>query len=72
MKRQEQILYDDICILLGIILIMAMYIAYQVDQPEEIEDEQILHELPESPHRSEWPILHAAEKTRSICCHTAL
>lgn len=49
-----------------------MYIAYQVNQPEEIEDEQILHELPESPHRSEWPILHAAEKTRSICCHTAL
>lgn len=72
MKRQEQILYDAICILLGIILIMAMYIAYQVNQPEEIEDEQILHELPESPHRPEWPILHAAEKTGSICCLTAL
>ena len=51
---------------------MAMYIAYQVNQPEEIEDEQILHELPESPHRSEWPILHAAAKISPICSDTAL
>ena len=72
MKRQERILYDAICILLGIILILAMYIAYQVNQPEEIKDEQILHELPESPHRSEWPILHAAAKISPICSDTAL